>query len=189
MSTDAPPLETAISETLSRSWDVFKEDFVLYLLATLVAFLVGTVTLGLLAAPMAIGVIMIVKRKIAGDTSVAVGDIFQGFGKLVPALLASIVIAIGVALGTVLLVLPGLFVAFVTAYTFHVMAYEDAGMVESIQRSIRLTLDNALFALVILVIAGVINSIGAAVAIGGLVTAPFSVVMLTVAYEEMRKSA
>lgn len=188
MSMEAPPLETAISTTLSRSWDIFKQDFVLFLLATLLTGLVGAVTLGILAAPLGVGMVMMIQRKIAGDPSVSVGDVFKGLSKLVPALLASIVIFIGAFIGTLLLVLPGLFVVFTTAYTFHVMAYEDAGMVESIKRSVRLTLDNALFVLLILVIAGVINAIGSAVFIGALITAPYTAVMLTVAYEEMVKA-
>ncbi len=187
MSMEAPPLETAISTTLSRSWDLFKEDFVLYLLATLLVGLVGAVSLGILAAPLGVGLVMVIRRKIAGDASVSVGDVFQGLSKLVPSLLAAIGIFIATLIGMVLLVLPGLFVVFVTGYTFHVMAYEDAGMVESIKRSVRVTLDNALFALIILVISGVINAIGGAVAIGVLITAPFTAVMLTVAYEEMTK--
>ncbi|MEL6543908.1 MAG: hypothetical protein AAFQ82_04740 [Myxococcota bacterium] len=187
MSSEAPPLEAAISATLSRSWDIFKQDFVLYLLATLAVAILGAVSLGILIAPLSVGLIMVIRRKMAGDASVGVGDIFQGFSKFVPALLASIAIFIGVFIGSILLVLPGLFVAFVVSYTFHVMVYEEAGMVESIKRSVRLTLDNALFTLLMLVIAGVINGIGAVVAVGGLVTGPFTAVMLTVAYEEITK--
>ncbi|MEM6730739.1 MAG: hypothetical protein AAF658_04245 [Myxococcota bacterium] len=184
---ETPSLENALGSTLSRSFDVFKQDFVLYLLAFLVYALVSGLSLGLLAGPLSIGLIDVVRRRSSGDTSVSVGDVFGGFSKFVPSFLALLVIGLASAVGSLLFLLPGLFVVFVCAFSLHVMAYEDTGMVESIKRSVRLTLDNALFVLLVLLIIGVLSAVGSLVVIGVLVTGPFSAVMLNVAYEQIAK--
>lgn len=178
--------EQAIQKIALRSWDVFKKDPVLYIVASLIVAVVGSVTLGILAPPLAVGFIKLTRDRMAGK-EVGAGDVFGGLGSFVTSLIVGIIVMIGVMIGSMLLVLPGLAVALVTCFAFHFIAYDDAGIGDALGKSFNLVKDNILPVIIIIVAVGVLNSIGSMVVVGVLLTGPLSMVAMTVAFEELRR--
>jgi len=178
--------EKAITTIGTRTWEVFKQDPVLYIVAMLIVAVVGGVTLGILAFPLAVGFIKMTRDRMAGK-EVGAGDVFSGLGSLVTSLVVGIIIVVGVMIGSALLVLPGLAVALFTAFAFHFIAYEDAGIGDALTKSFNFVKENALTVIILIVLAGVLNSIGSMVVIGVLLTGPLSMIAMTVAFEELRR--
>lgn len=177
--------EVAIQDIFTRSWDVFKKDAVLYIVASLIVGVVGSLTVGILAGPLTIGFIRLTRDRLKGQ-EVGAGDVFGGMSMLIPSLIATILIAIAVTIGSLLLVLPGIAVAVLCAYTYHVMAYDDASVGDALKGSFELVKNNLLLVIILMVLVGILNMIGSVVVVGVLLTAPFSLVAMTVAFEHMR---
>lgn len=180
--------ESVLTNVLKRSWDVFMKDPVLYVIAGIIVIVVGTLTLGILAPALSIGFMQITRDRMQGKPATA-GGVFGGMSMFVPSLIALILIAIGVTIGSALLVLPGLFVAVVTSFAFQFMALENAGIGDSLSRSYRLVMDNLVTVILLIVLLAIINAIGGAVAVGLLLTTPFTMIAMVIAYEDLRKSA
>jgi len=180
--------ENVLTNVLKRSWDVFMKDPVLYVIAGIIVIVVGALTLGILAPALSIGFTRIVRDRMQGKPAEASG-VFGGMSLFVPSLIAMILIAIGVTIGTALLVLPGLFVAVVTSFAFQFMALDNAGVGDSLSRSYRLVMDNLVTVILLIVLLAVINCAGGAVAVGILLTTPFTMVAMVIAYEDLRKPA
>ncbi len=176
--------EVAIQQIFTRSWGVFKEDMVLYIIASLIVAVVGGLSLGILMPTLMVGFVKLVRKRMAGEEASA-GDVFD-FSAFVPALIVGIIIGVGVMVGSMLLVLPGIAVALVTGYSFHFIAYDDAGVGDALKGSFELVKDNIVLVLILMLILGVLNGIGSAVVLGALLTGPFSMVASTIAFEEMR---
>jgi uncharacterized membrane protein len=184
MTTQTAALEHLVQDSLSESWDAFKKDAVLYILANLVATAVAMVSLGLLFAPLTVGLIGIVRKRRRGEGA-AIGDVFGGFSSFGASFVAAIIIGLGVILGLILVVLPGLIFAFMCAFTFHGIAYRNLGSIDAIKASFGLVKSNFLAVAVIMLVAVVINAIGGLVWVGTLLTGPFTMVLITIAYEKL----
>lgn len=180
--------EQFIQNVVKRSWGLFIKDPVLYIIDSLIVTVLGTITLGILAPALIVGFIKVVQNRQQGKPA-DTGTLFGGLGQFVPSLIAGIVIAIGVSIGTMLFVIPGLFVAIITGFTFHFMALENTGIGDSLARSYRLVMDNLVPVLILGVVIAIINGVGSAVVIGWLLTMPFSMIVTVVAFQELRDAA
>lgn len=188
MTTQTDALEHLIQDSLSESWDAFKKDAVLYVLANLVATLVIVASLGLLLPAMVVGLVGIVRKRRRGEAA-AVGDVFGGFSSFGASFVAGAIITLGTVVGAVLLVVPGAIFLFMSLYTFHGIAYRDLGSVDAIKASFGLIKDHFLAVAVMLLIGIVINAIGGLVWVGTFLTAPFVMVFATVVYEKLSASS
>ena len=73
---------------IKEGFDLYKDNLGLLILASLIAFLLSVVSLGILSGPMSAGLISILLRLRDGDpTPPAVGDVFQGFQFFLPSFL------------------------------------------------------------------------------------------------------
>ena len=86
---------------ISEAWELYKGNFGLLCVATLIAMLLGVFTCGVLAGPLWAGltlVILRVSRK--SDPAPAVGDVFKGFDYFLQSLLYVVVLMVaGFVLG------------------------------------------------------------------------------------------
>ena len=89
--------EEVVRSTLGEAWELFSNDFVLWVLAGLLMLLVSVVSLGILAGPMTVGFIKLVETRRRGEAGSAT-DVFDGFSQFGASLIASILIGIGVVL-------------------------------------------------------------------------------------------
>ena len=184
---DAEPLEPFLSHVFKESWEVFKEDPVLYIVAALIQTLLGVFTLGLLLGPLYIGMVRIIAARRRGEAA-GIGDIF-GMAEWGAGIVAFILIAIGVIVGSIFLILPGIAFALFASLTFHAIALDDDGAVDAIKTSFGVIKDNFANVFVLMLLLTVLSMVGSVVWIGSLVTAPFTAVAMTVAYQRMTQAA
>ena len=95
-------------------------------------------------------------------------------------------IGIGISIGILLFVLPGLLFGLATAFSFHAIAIDDENPTGAISKSISIIKENLAVAAIFLIIVLVISGIGTATFFGTLLTMPFSLVLMTLAYHELR---
>ena len=183
--TDAIQTENLVESSLRESWALFKDDLVLYLVATLLVFVISAVTLGICAGPMIVGFIQLVRKRMQGQEGTAT-DVFDGFAEFGASLIAMILIGIGVFIGSVLLVLPCLIFGFVTAFTFHAIALDGLGATSAIGQSYTLIKENLAPSFALLLIVAVLNAIGGSIIFGSLLATPFSQIVMTIAYQQLR---
>lgn len=186
--TEANEAESLVETSLSESWELFKDDLVLYVVAILLVFVVSGITLGLCSGAMIVGFIKLVNKRIHGEAGTAT-DVFEGFSEFGASLIAMILIVLGVFIGVMLLVIPGVIFAFVTAFTFHAIALDGVGATTAIGQSYTLIKENLAPCFVLLVIVAVLNAIGGSIIFGSLLTTPFSLIVMTFAYQRLRGNA
>lgn len=177
-------IDQFVLSVLRDSWEVFRRDALVFVVASVVLLLVSALTLGILAAPLTIGFIEMVRRGRQGEP-LALGLLFSRFDAFVPSLVATTLIFLAVFVGMLLLVLPGLVAALFSAFAMHAIAYEHATGVDSIRRSVELVRENFLPALALVLVVAVAHAIGSAVVFGILLTMPMSLIALTVGYERI----
>jgi uncharacterized membrane protein len=179
-------VEPFLQEVARQSWVAFKRDPVLYIVGSCAAGLLSLLSFGILLGPMTTGFIRIVHRGLHGQ-SARIGDLMEGLRAplLVSSLFASVLIAIGTALGLLLFMLPGVFVAVATSFAFHELSYRRVTAIEAIKGSFALLRDHLLHVLLLLIAVAIINVIGQLAILGSLIAVPFSVVAMTVAYEKL----
>ena len=185
---EAIQTENLVESSLSESWALFKDDLVLYVVATLLVFVISAVSLGLCAGPMIVGFIKLVSKRMRGEEGTAT-DVFDGFSEFGASLIAMILIGVGVIIGSMLLVLPGVIFAFITAFTFHAIALDGAGATAAIGQSYTVIKENLAPSFVLLLIVAVLNAIGGSIIFGSLLATPFSLIVMTFAYQRLRGTA
>jgi len=179
--------EDIVQETLTEAWNLFREDFVLYIIAGLVVIVTAVVSLGLLAGPLTVGFIKLVEKRRRGEECIAT-DVFDGFSQFGVSLIASILIGIGVFVGLLLFVLPGLIFGLAMAFTFPAIAIDNETATGGMAKSLAIITENLALSAVFLVIMLVLSGIGGAVVFGTLLTMPFSLILITLAYHRLRSS-
>ncbi len=182
---EAIQTENLIESSLRESWALFKDDVVLYVVATLLMFVISAVSLGVCAGPMIVGFIKLVSKRMRGEEGTAT-DVFDGFSEFGASLIAMILIGVGVIVGSMLLVLPGVIFAFITAFSFHAIAIDGAGATAAIGQSYTIIKENLAPSFVLLLIVAVLNAIGGSIIFGSLLATPFSLIVMTFAYQRLR---
>jgi len=87
--------EVKFGEWIEKGFNLYKDNFGLIFPAALVAVVLAYVTLGILAGPMFVGLILMLLRLIDGDeTKPEIGDIFKGFDQFVQSFLYILVWAL-----------------------------------------------------------------------------------------------
>jgi len=176
--------EDVVQDTLSEAWSLFTSDFVLWIIAGLILLVVTVVSLGILGGPMTVGFIQLVERRRRGEP-VSATDIFDGFEHFGASLIASILICVGVTIGMVLLVLPGLLFGLAMSFAFHAIAIDDNDATGALGKSFELIKKDFALSAVFLVIVLVLSGIGGAVGFGILLTMPFTLILMTFAYHRL----
>lgn len=182
--TETRRTEDVIQNTLGEAWRVFTEDFVLWVLAGLILVVVSVFSLGILAGPMTVGFIQLVEKRRRNEPGSST-DILEGFSRFGASLIAFILISVGVFVGSLLLILPGLLFGLVMAFTFHAIAIDDQDAIGGMTRSVLVIKGNPALSAVFLVIMLVISGIGGAVVFGTLLTLPFTLILMTLAYHHL----
>ena len=181
-----------MGDWLSEAWGIVKGDMVTFALATLVAgLLAGT---GILAGPMYVGFFIMVNKKLRGE-QISVGDIFEGFQKFAPSLVAFLIVAIGGGLVGFLLTLTGvgafiapflgLLIGGAIFYTFQIIAATDVDGVTAIKMSWEKVKPDYLMYCVTYLVYALVAQLGLiACIVGVFVTAAIMGVAMAIAYRD-----
>lgn len=171
-----------IGQALQAGWQAFAREAVPLVVGTIIYVLVVALSLGLLAGPMTLGLVDMAMRAVRGER-LEIGDIFSGFNRFGPSFLLTLLLFAGVAIGTILCVLPGLFLGIAWTWSFFYMAAGDSDPVSCLKRSYNLTLENLGAVIVFLLVGYILQYAGSLVAIGSLVTMPLGYAMMAAGFE------
>jgi hypothetical protein len=191
-------VEVKFGEWIERGFNLYKENFVTLVLASLIAVVLSAVTVGVLAGPMFAGVLLItlglMDRK---DPRPEVGTVFKGFEYFLNSFL--FVIVWGIALFLVSIVvglvpcigqLASLFVIFVAhallMFGLFLIVEKRAEFWPASVESFNKVRPNFWLFLGFSIVTNIIGSIGAiACGIGIVLTLPIQACILTVAYRDV----
>ena len=176
--------EDVVRDTLVEAWNLFQNDFVLYILAGLLTIVVSVVTLGLLSGVVSVGFIELVEKRRRGEEGYPI-DVFDGFSKIGECVVASVLIGLGVLIGVFLFVLPGLLFGLAMLFTYPAIAIDNETATGGMAKSFSIITENFALAAIFLVIVVVLSSLGGAVIFGTLLVLPFNLILLTLAYHRL----
>ncbi len=180
-----PPTRVQVTagRWIGQGWDLVKADLGTYILIALLYSLLGSVPLinGALIA----GFHIFTMKKLMGRNA-ELGDLFQGFNFFLQALLASIVIATFVFLGTLCLIIPGLIIAAMYKFTFLFIVDKRMDFWQAMKASHTVVRNDYFGFTMFLILAFLVNVLGALCLFVGLfVTIPVTFAAITVAYREI----
>ncbi|MGD1943974.1 MAG: hypothetical protein ACFB0G_21980 [Leptolyngbyaceae cyanobacterium] len=203
-----PDYDFNMSQYFGRGWELFKANalpFVGFTLLTIVIAIVlsailpyplgsgdpeagqvgGNVVVNILSPLLSAG-FYIVALQIARNRPTTFGDFFQGFSRVVPILLLSIVSTVFIVIGFFLLVLPGIYLAVSYVLSVPLLLDKSLDFWPAMETSRKLVGKKwfAFFGFVLVL--GLVNIVGALlVGLGLLVTIPWTVCTVTAAYEDI----
>lgn len=176
---------TDYGRLLKETWNAaIKTDNLIVLLVGALVVLIAS-PVALLAGPVFIGYALVCIRIGRGE-GVEVRDLFSGFERFVPALITSLILGVGVIVGTVLCFIPGIVVAFLGSFTFHAMVDDEnlSGM-DAIKRSAELVKANLTDVVVVWLVGLVINAVLGATLVGVIAGVAFTAMMSGLLYDQM----
>ena len=174
---------------LEIAWNLTLKFIFPLILLTLVMLAASFFTLGILAPVAMAGYMQSLLRLVRDHREPQVGDVFSQMGLFIPLLIFGLAVTVIVALGFMLLVLPGLLaalaVSFLCIYMLPLMTDRDLGLVEAIRTSCALAIrgDIAEHVVVVLIFMA-ISGIGSSFFVGALFTQPLATLFLISVYLE-----
>lgn len=171
-----------------QSWSMFASKPLEHIVASLIVLALGTVSLGVLIGPLCVGQIRMIDKQRRGE-DIRIEHVFSGFDTFAPAFLATLIMLVGVSIGLVLLVVPGVFLMVAWGFALWFVALGGASAVEALSASWALLKQNTASVLLVVLLSAVANSLGASILFGTLLTAPLSFIFATVAFCQLREPA
>lgn len=185
-------------EWINAGFTLYKENFVVLVLANLIAVILSAVTLGILSGPMFAGLVLIILALIdKKEPKAEIGDIFKGFDYFLDSFLFVIVWgAISIALtlllnfipcaGQVLSILVSIVISTLIMFGMFLIVERKMNFWPASMASINLVKANFFPFAGLLIVAGVLGYIGTlACGIGMIITLPIGACILAVAYRDL----
>jgi len=171
------------------AWGLTLKFIVPLILMTIVLFIVGFVTLGILAPVATAGYMQSLLLLLKEGREPKVQDIFSEMRLFLPLLLFGFAIFIATLIGFTLLILPGilvlLFISFCCLYVLPLMTDKNMELIEAVKESYRLSVrGNIVDQVVTVILFWGITAIGSSVFIGWLFTQPLATIILLSVYTE-----
>ena len=135
-------VEDNLNQTLTKSWDIFKKQYVTLILGTLAAvfLMIFIITI----PPLVFGIYFMCSKAASGKKS-EISDIFRGFDYFFTSWGMFILAFIAIFIGLILLVLPGIFLMIMFQYAVAIAITEKKGAVKSLSRSYEIAKKTFLF--------------------------------------------
>lgn len=191
-------IDVKIGKWLEEGFTLYKNNFATLVLASIIALVLSTVTIGLLTGPMIAGLIIITLQLLRQEEPKPdAGSVFRGFNYFLNAFLFMLIWGIAILLGSVILSLfpiIGQILSLFFAYSaqaflmfgLYLIVDQQMNFWPASQKSIHTVKSNFWPFLGLSVIASIIGSIGAiAFGIGIVLTIPIQACILAVAYQEI----
>lgn len=191
-------IDVKIGKWLEEGFTLYKNNFATLVLASIIALVLSTVTIGLLTGPMIAGLIIITLQLLRQEEPKPdAGSVFRGFNYFLNAFLFMLIWGIAILLGSVILSLfpiIGQILSLFFAYSaqaflmfgLYLIVDQQMNFWPASQKSIYTVKSNFWPFLGLSVIASIIGSIGAiAFGIGIVLTIPIQACILAVAYQEI----
>ena len=181
-----------VGKAFSDAIALFKGNFGTLVLSTLLAGLIGSLTCGILYAPMFVGLFLIIDRLIKNDPEKpTAGDVFKGMGKFAPSFICFILFAVVYAIACAVPVI-GPIAAWITSpllmFALIYITFEDMDAIAAIKRVFKELFSGELLMPVLIgILAGLAGGIGViACGIGVIFTMPITSVIYIITYYQMK---
>lgn len=187
--------EVRFGEWMEKGFNIYKDNFGLLILAALIVFVLTVCTAGILAGPMAIGMITIILGLLDGRTpKPQVGDVFEGFKFFLHSFLFCLVwFVVMIAITSLLMLVPcvgpllSIFVSFaiqaLIMFGLFIIYEHKMDFYAASIASINKVKANFWPFLGFSIITGIIGGIGSMVClVGAIFTMPIQICMVAVAY-------
>ncbi len=174
---------------LETAWNKTLQHIVILILMTLVALVVGFLTLGILLPVIMAGYTQAIIQLVRDGREPRIEDLFSQMKLFLPLFGFSIIVFVAILVGLIMFVLPGLAVvlavAFGCLYMIPLMTDRNMGLFDAIKSSWRMAFDGRVEDQIVVVILFIgLLAIGSSVFIGTLLTQPFAMVFLASVYDE-----
>ncbi len=186
------------SEWIQGGLNLYKDNFGILFTATLIAILLSGLTLGILAGPLAVGIVSIVLRLIdKQEPKPEIGDVFSGFDRFLPSFLLFLGVGVVSFIGSAILgIVPvfggllGLLFAYglgtVVMFGIFLITERKLDVVPAVTTSFETVKDYFWPFLGLYVVTCLLSSIGLILCgIGVIFTAPIMACVLGVAYRDV----
>lgn len=175
-----------------RAWQVLMEHFAPVLVNTLVMIAVSIISLGFLAPVVSAGYMQSLLLALRKNRRPDVKDLFAHMDLFFPLLGFTILFALCVMLGMILLVLPGIAVllagTFFFVYLLPLMTDQRLGLLDALKVSSRMALEEPISEHVAVVaVLIILDSLGSSIGVGTLLTHPYACLFILSVYEEKRR--
>ena len=170
---------------IGAGWELIKNDIGMYVLLAIAFTVLNSVVPLILQGPLIIGFHIFTMKKLVGRPA-EFADLFNGFNFFVPALVATVMIALFTFAGTLLCIIPGLVIAAMYKFTYLFILDKRMDFWPAMQASHAIVKQDYFGFTMFLLAAALINILGALCCIVGLfVTIPLTFAAITVAYQEV----
>jgi uncharacterized membrane protein len=183
--TPQPGIHSQTGRWIGEGWEMVKDDLGVYVALTLVTFVLGTMVPFIIQGPLTAGFFIFCMNKTLKRRA-EFADLFTGFNFFIPALVASLVITLFVAIGTAFCIIPGIVVAASCKFTYLFIVDKRMDFWQAISASHAVVKNDYFGFTMFLVAMTLLNVLGfVCCLVGTLITIPISVAAITVAYRDI----
>ena len=179
MSENIIPLERPTIESIYKQGFQTMLDQIVVIIANSVIFLIvcavlGITIIGIIAIPAVIGGFTESLIRAARGNKVEIGDFFKaGFNKFGTLLGAGILFMLGVGIGLICLIIPGIYLMVRWFFVSYLIVDKGVGVSEAFEKSGEMVSNIFWEVLAVFIINAVIESIGCSIGVGAILTTPF----------------
>ena len=179
MSENIIPLEKPTIESIYKQGFQTMLDQIVVIIANSAIFLIacavlGITIIGIIAIPAVIGGFTESLIRAARGNKVEIGDFFKaGFNKFGTLLGAGILFMLGVGMGLICLIIPGIYLMVRWFFVSYLIVDKGVGVSEAFEKSGEMVSNIFWEVLAVFIINAVIESIGCSIGVGAILTTPF----------------
>ena len=125
-----------IGRCFRDAFEIYKQNLVVLVVAALLVDVLGLLTLLMLLGPLAGGLSLLTLRAVRSqDQRADLNDLFRAFSKFLPLFALFWLTFVPILLGTLLLIIPGLFLMTIWMFSFYLVVDRDEGVFASLGKS------------------------------------------------------
>ncbi len=173
-----------IQKIFVRSWQLFAAAPITYMAAGLILAVASVLTVGILFAPLFVGMVHMIDRQMGGE-EIEAGQVLARLNSFSQSFVTALLIAIGTFVAGIAFVIPGVILAVLWSFALHFVALENAGATNALRASWSLVRNNIGSVLLVLLTAVGVNFLGTLVVVGFIVAAPLSFIIMTLSFREL----
>jgi uncharacterized membrane protein len=176
-----------LRDVAQSTWNAIKEQPLTHFLAFAIFLLLSTLSLGILAGPLAVGYIRMCAAQ-HEEIEIHIEDIFSGFNCFATSFLTLLIWGVSTFVLSLFIVVPGLIVMILWLYAPFFIALQNTSTLESLKASWELVKYRPASTLLLVAIVIALNGVGLLTALGIFISGPITFIMLTHAFQNLHRA-